>query len=104
MFPGIKFDSLQAIYNGYLRKVLVREIGDFIDRSATLNPPFCEIQDEDYLEALLIKWNQSVVSDAPDVTKELSGADQVQAKRHMVRGGQANRMPKCKPCFVQDTK
>ncbi len=96
-WEDFEFDSLQAIYKGRLRKVLDQEINNFIDRSAIPHLPFCEIHDEDSLEALLIKWNQSVVSDALDVTQKLSGADQAQAKIYMVRGGQANRIPKCQP-------
>lgn len=75
--------------------MLDQETSNFIDNSALPHLPFCEIHDEDSLEALLIKWNQSVVSDALDVTQKLSGADQAQAKICMVRGGQANRFAKC---------
>ena len=84
------FDSLQAIYDGYLRKALAQEIGNFTDHSKIPHLPFCEIHDEDSLEALLIKWNQSVVSDALNMTQDLSGADQAESKIYMVRGGQAD--------------
>ena len=96
-WEDFEFDSLQAIYNGRLRKVLDQETSNFIDRSAIPHLPFCEIHDEDSLEALLIKWNQSVVSDALDVTQTLSGADQGQAKIYMVRGGQANKIARYQP-------
>ena len=70
-WEDFEFDSLQAIYNGRLRKVLDQEISNFTDHSAVPHLPFCEIHDEDSLEALLIKWNQSVVSDALDVTQKV---------------------------------
>ena len=92
-----EFDSLEAIYNGRLRKVLDKETSSFIDRSAIPYLPFCEIHDENSLEALLIKWNQSVVSDALDVTQKHLGADEGQPKIYMVRGGQASRIPNYRP-------
>ncbi|CAD6585742.1 MAG: hypothetical protein ASARMPREDX12_002105 [Alectoria sarmentosa] len=85
------FDSLQAIYDGHLRGALAQEIGNFTDRSTIPHLPFCEIHDEDSFEALVIKWNQSVISHALDMTQNFSGADQADGKIYMVRGGQADR-------------
>lgn len=99
-----QFDPLQAIYNGRLRKVLDQETSNFIDNSAIPHLPFRDIHDEGSLEALLVKWNQSVVSDALDVTEKLSGADQAQAKIYMVRVGQANRIAKSQPDWAGSWK
>ena len=65
-------DSLQDSYNGRLRIVLEQETSNFIDPSAIPHLPFCGIHDENSLEALLIKRNQFVVSDALNVTQKLS--------------------------------
>ena len=56
-----------------MREVLDQEISKFIDRSAIPRIPFCEMHGENSLEVPLIKWDQSVFSDAPDVTQKLSG-------------------------------
>ena len=66
--------------------MLDQETSNFIDPSAIPHLPFCEIHDEDSLEALLIKRNQSVLSDALNVTQKLSGADQAQVKISFLAG------------------
>ncbi len=86
------FRSLEAIYGGQLREALARESIDFTDHSAIPRLPFREIHDGNSLEALLIKWNQSVVSDALKMTQSRMGAGQSHDQIYMVRGGQANRL------------
>ena len=93
-WEDFRYDSLEAIYNGRLRKLLNLEISNCIDRSTIPRLPFCEIHDEDSLETLLIKWNHSVVSDALRVTQK---SNKAQGKMYMVRGGQAKRIPNFLP-------
>ena len=53
--------------------------------------PFCEIHDEDSLESLLVKWTQSVVSDALAVYQTSPMAHYSTDPRiFMVKGGQAD--------------
>ena len=66
--------------------MLDQETSNFIDPSAIPHLPFCGIHDESSLEALLIKRNQSVVSDALNLTQKLSGADQAQVKISFLTG------------------
>lgn len=87
------FDSLEAIFDGQLRETLARKPSSILtDHSTIPHLPFCEIHDESSLEALLVKWNQSVISDALEKTQDLSGAGHFPSKIYMVRGGQANRL------------
>ena len=88
------YNSLEAIYDGQLRDALARKPSNVLtDHSAIPHLPFCEIHDENSLEALLVRWNQSVVSDALKKTQDLLGAGHSHSKIYMVRGGQANRLP-----------
>ncbi|CAD6578640.1 MAG: hypothetical protein ASARMPRED_008790 [Alectoria sarmentosa] len=83
------YDSLRSIYGGALHRVLTREFfcQDFSNIPLV---PFCQVSDEDCLEALLIKWNQSVVSEALSVTQQHLYRSQTHEDIYMARGGQAH--------------
>lgn len=74
------------MYNKDLSRLLERKF-DLQDFSAIPDFPFCKYFDENSLESLLIKWNQSVVSEA--LAKAQAGLSDDQESIYMVRGGQA---------------
>ena len=81
--------SLTSIYGGIFQNV-VHQHFDLIDFSRIPEFPFCQVADEDSLEALLIKWNQSVVSEALLASQDKLGDAWPPPNILMARGGQAN--------------
>ena len=69
-WEDFEYDTLTAIYNGDLHRVLQKE---FSLQDFTPVPifPFCQYSDENSLESLLIKWNQSVVTEALEKSQGL---------------------------------
>ena len=92
MWEDFDFDTLRTSYEGVLQKALDQQYHNLTVHSGIAPFPFCEIHDEDSLDALLVKWNQSMVSDALAMAQDflqghlgLAHPEQV----FMVRGGQA---------------
>ena len=92
-WKDFNYSTLQAIYGETLKlEIHSQDLPDF-----SLHLPFhlSEIQDEDSLEALLIRWNNAVVSYALSVAQRSNGAIRVDAAGHrageifMARGGHA---------------
>ena len=83
-----EYDSLRSIYGGALHRILERE---FPCRDFSIIPevPFRHISDEDSLETLLTKWNQSVVSEALSIAQDRLYASPAGKTIYMVKGGQA---------------
>ena len=88
LWEDFEFKSLQAIYDGQLQEILNRR---FILQEFSAIPqfPFREIHDEDSLESLLIKWNQSIVSHALSNAQDHLNNGQENDTIYMVKGGQA---------------
>ena len=84
------YDTLQAIYGDILKeKILGQDPPDF---GQHLPFHLLHIQDEDSLEALLVRWNNAVVSYALSVTpwpNNLSSGGYPPNEIHMARGGHA---------------
>ena len=98
-WKDFNYNSLQALYGRILkREVHSQDLPDF-----SLHLPFHlrEIQDEDSLEALLIRWNNAVVSCALSVAQRSNGLISTDTAGHrageifMARGGHA---------FIQGTR
>jgi hypothetical protein len=88
-WEDFEYDSLQSIYGGALDRVLKRDF-PLKDFSAIPRIPFCEVFDENSLEALLTKWNQSVVSEALSAAQECLHKPQTSKAIYMARGGQGD--------------
>ena len=89
------YDSLRSIYGGALHRVLKREFA-CKDFSTIPRVPFREVSDEDSLETLLTKWNQSVISEALSVAQQCLYKPPTTKIIYMAKGGQA--------CFSESTK
>ncbi len=57
-----EYDALQSIYDGSLSEILRQSFE--LERFNIPEVPFCQIHDEDFLETLISKWNQSMISSA----------------------------------------
>jgi len=83
-------DTLQAIYGDILKvEILGQDLPDF---SRHLPFHLLHIQDEDSLEALLVRWNNAVVSCALSVTpcqNNIRSGGYPPNEIHMARGGHA---------------
>ncbi|KAL8745419.1 MAG: hypothetical protein Q9190_002445 [Brigantiaea leucoxantha] len=86
IWEDFELSALKAINGGLLKAVLEQHYS-FRDHSDVPGFPFRQIYDENSLEALLIKWNWSVVSEAL-FKAQMSNRD-FEPKMFMVRGGQA---------------
>ena len=94
-WEDFRFDTLNAFWDGDLGKALKE---DFIlqDFSEIPTFPFCHYFDENSLESLLVKWNQSIVSEA--LAKAQKFLDRGSNPVFMVKGGQTEPLPqKLKP-------
>ncbi|KAL9005309.1 MAG: hypothetical protein Q9188_001900 [Gyalolechia gomerana] len=80
-------DSLYAIDNGSFKKILESQF-DLEDFSNIPEIPFRQIFDEDSLESLLIKWTQSVVTEALAKAQSNTGSKPYTKLVYMVKGGQ----------------
>lgn len=85
-WEDFEYDAMDLFDGGKLRGVLKQEF-DLQDFSEIPELPFCKYFDENSFESLLIKWNQSVVSEALSETQRV--LDQMHDPVYMVRGGQA---------------
>lgn len=93
MWEDFDFDTLQTSYGGVLQTALDQQPYNLPVHSGIAPFPFCEIHDEDSLNALLVKWNQSMVSDALVIAQDfLQGHLGLPSYQQvfMVRGGQAD--------------
>ena len=82
------YHSLRSMYGGALGRALGLEVS-CQEFSTIPQLPFCGIADEDSLEALLVKWNQSVVPEALSKGQECLYKHQSRKKIYMAKGGQA---------------
>ena len=85
-WEDFEYDAMDVFFGGGLRKVLEQEF-DMQDFSGIPDFPFCKFFDENSLESLIIKWNQSIVSEA--LSKAQCSLNQMHDPVYMVRGGQA---------------
>ena len=81
------FNALESIYGGALHDLLERSLAleDFTIPAI----PFCQICDENSLDSLIVKWNQSVVSSALSASQSHLETRLKTGKIYMVKGGQA---------------
>ena len=89
VWKDFNLDSLEKIYDGQLKEVLERQflLKDF---SAIPEYPFCEIHDENSLEILIAKWNQSMITDALSSAQIYLDHRLNHGRIYMVRGGQTD--------------
>lgn len=98
-WKDFNYSTLQAIYGEALKLEIHSQ--DLPDYSLHLPFHLSELQDEDSLEALLIRWNNAVVSYALSVAQRSDGAIRADTAGHrageifMARGGHA---------FIPNTK
>ena len=95
-WEDFEYDSLQSVYGGALYRVLTREFS-YNDFSTIPRVPFRELSDEDSLDTLLTKWNQSVVSEALSLAQGCLYKPQTNKNVYMARGGQARIPEKYRP-------
>ena len=89
------YDTLTMFSEGRLKNVLM-ESYTLNDYSDIPEVPFRRICDENSLDAFLIKWNQSIVTEA--LSKAQADLSPLQSHVYMVRGGQAEPpYPRWKP-------
>ncbi|KAL9128408.1 MAG: hypothetical protein Q9217_002899 [Psora testacea] len=86
-WQDFEYDALQSIYSGKLRQILDHTFD--LDDITIPEIPFCQIHDEDSLESLIIKWNQSITSTALSAAQGYLGTRHTE-KIYMCKGGQAN--------------
>ena len=96
-----EYDSLQSMYGGKLQGILNSQFS-LHDFSKHIPPcPFREIWDENSLETLVVKWNQSTVCEALLATHRRLGPHHGHVV--MVKGGQAhNPVPEKKGLLRPD--
>lgn len=82
------YDSLRSMYGGALHRVLKQEFS-CKDFSTIPRIPFREPSDEDSLETLLTKWNQSVISEALSKAQPCLYKPPAGNTIYMAKGGQA---------------
>ena len=87
VWKDFEYDALQSIYGGVLRQVLERQFA--LETFAIPEFPFCHIHDEDSLESLLVKWNQSVMSNALSTAQGCLEGRLIDGEIYMCEGGQA---------------
>lgn len=82
-----EYDTLKSIYRGALHEVL--ECHFTLDKFTVPELPFCQIHDEDSLVSLIVKWNQSVVSNALSAAQSHLDGRLPHKVIYMSKGGQA---------------
>jgi len=83
-----EYDALQSIYDGSLSEILGQPFE--LETFNIPQVPFCQIHDEDSLETLISKWNQSMISSALSAAQDDHLQIQVTEKIYMCKGGQAS--------------
>jgi len=98
-WEDFEYEALSSIYGGALLEVLERQFN--LEGFRTPEKPFRQIQSEDSLTSLVVKWNQSIVSGALSTAQAELDQHLPQGKIYMYKGSQA-KYPGENPSFRPD--
>lgn len=82
-----EYDALKSIYGGTLHELLDCQFA--LEEFTIPQQPFCQIHDENSLDSVVIKWNQSVISTALSAAQNHPNGQLPHEEIYMYRGGQA---------------